>query len=294
MTALEDGQYSFRDLTFGLGTDYPLDLAMIDGLEGSTVNVGDRTLPRGHGSVPGKHYEASRQMLATFVLARNTRDDLELAQRVLADAFKVSEDDQYALEYKKQGQPQRLVWCRATAFARGDTRVGLSASPKVSLLAADPRIYSSEEHTDLLPLYAAAGGSIDLPTELPFDLPAGVALEAAVVNAGNADAPVMLRVYGPSSGTLTGWTLQNQSTGASVTVTADIASGQVMTYDSRAYITGSGDLVVSLDGASRYGDWEQPRVPFVLPPGESVLRFTATGTATVVPAALTWRDTDLS
>lgn len=294
MVTLADGQYAYRGTVFGKNTDYPLSIAQIEGLEGFDTVVGDQPLPRGHGNVPGKHFAAARQLLAPFVIARDTRTDVETAVRALADLFLVSEEDLFDLEFKKQGQPQRLVRCRPTRFGRGDTRLGLRADPKVLLAAPDPRIYSAEEHSVSVPVYAPSGGAVDYPIDYPIEWASGIAQQAVATNAGNADAYPLVRFYGPDTGTLTAVLLENLTTGEQLEISATVTSGQILAFDGTAYVTGNGDLVVGIDDASRYGDWEQPRVPFRLQPGDNDLRFTPTGSATSVPCVVTWRDTSLS
>lgn len=278
---LVDGTYSFRGLVFGLGTDYPLALPHIDGLEGFEARSGDVDLPRGHGSIPGQHFRAAAQMLAPFVL-HGDRETVEAKMAILRDTFQVSEDTQFDLEFKKQGQPQRLIRCRPTGFARGDTPSGLVAAPKVALIAADPRIYSSEVVTTIVPLYSPAGGGIDAPVNAPVNVSAGVQVETTVTNDGTADANPTVRFYGP----FTEVVLTNVTTGDTLTVETTATAGQVLTYDGGAFLTG--EHVVSLDGAGRYADWQE-RLPFVLPPGTSTLRFQADDAAqAVVTHQHTW------
>jgi hypothetical protein len=288
MPGLLDGQYGYRGLTFGKDTPYLVKLA--EELEGVVVRSGDRELPRGHGSVPGPHYAVARQPVLSLTVSGGT-SDMDTLVQTLADTFAPQPTPQ-PLTWKRPTRGERMVYARPLQFAppRG---VGLR-NLKVALTCADPRIYSSAGRSLIVPLYTAAGGGLDYPGDYPKNFPAGVNLDAVASNAGAADAYPLVRVYGPASGTLTGFTLHNLTTGEDLSVAASVAAGQILTVDNSAFVTGSGGLVVGLDGASRYGSWTQPRMPFRLPPGDSLLRFQITGTATSAACVLTWADTWLS
>lgn len=284
--------YAYRGLAFGRDTDYPLALPMIPGLEGFASRVGDREVPRGHGSVPGKHYTTGRPMTVPFVVARDTRDLLESAIAELREVFVPAEDDSDPLTFVADGQPERLVYCRPTAFERGDTRLGRQAAPVVSLVAADPRIYSVAERMVSVGLFSAGGGGLNYPLDYPKNFAAGAAIEGVATNAGAADAHPVIRFYA-IVGTATSVALTNITTGDSVTITTPITPGQVLTVDLQALAVRSGEQIVGLDGVSRYGSWQHPRSGLTIPPGDSVLRFTAVG-ATDAIAVVTYRDTWLS
>lgn len=276
--------YTYRGLTFGEGETVLV--LEVEGLGGGDVRSGDTDLPRGHGSVPGKHFLSARQIRFRFdVVGSEEAVEQQLAD--IAAAFIVSEDDLFPLEFSRPGMPDRLVYCRPLSHARVEVPTATRhATPGVALIASDPRIYSAEEHTQFVPLYSAAGGGIGAPLNAPINMAAGTTVEVVVTNDGNADAHPTVRFYGPA----TEVTLTNVTTGDTLTVATTINTGQVLTYAGSEYATATGGHVVSLDGAGRYGSWVE-RIPFVLPPGESVLRFEADDDA---QAVVTWRDTWLS
>lgn len=279
--------YTYRGLTFGEGAD--ILVTRVDGLGGFEARSGDREIPRGHGSTPGKHFAASRQVMFRL----HVNGDPTSVEEMLAElqtAFLVSEDDQHELRFARPGRPERMIRCRPIVLPRVDTPPAFFASPSVALIAADPRIYSVARRQLDVPLFSA-GGAIDYPVEYPKDYTSGVYLDAVARNAGNADAYPLVRFYGPSTGTLTRVVLRNLTTGAVLDIDTDILTGQILTFDGEALVTVNGNQVVGLDGASRYGDWQQPREPFALPPGESLLRFEITGTGTTARCLLTWHDT---
>lgn len=281
----DDGQYTYRGLTFGRGTT--LELAAVNGLGGAEMRTGDQPLPRGHGAVPGSHYVEPRTVVLEFVSLGGT-PDLEPLSRVLADTF-VVQPAPLPLEWKVEGYSTRFVYARPVQVVPPRD---LRSQPKVALTCADPRIYSADERSLNIPRYAAAGGQLDYPGDYPKDFPAGTNVDAVATNAGAADAYPTIRFYGPTDGnTVTAVTLRNLTTGQILTVTTAILAGQILTVDNTAWVTASGGLVVALDGTSRYGSMAQPRTPFALVPGDNILRFETSGTSTAAAAVLSWRDT---
>jgi hypothetical protein len=282
-----DGQYRYRDVTFGLGTD--LVVTAVDGLNSVEVRTGDAALPRGHGAVPGPHFVAAKQPVFEFAITGGT-ERLDALTQLITDTFTV-QSEPLPLEWKRPGVGSRLMYVRPLQVAAPRAGAGLRR-PKVAFTATDPRIYAAETRQVSVPLFTPSGGALDLPADFPLDFPAGATLDVVALNAGGADAFPLVRWYGPTDGgTVTSVTLRNLTTGEAQTITTPLGADQILTADNLAHVTGSGRQVIGLDGASRYGAWEQPRVPFRLPPGESVLRFETTGTSTAVQCLVTWADT---
>lgn len=213
----------------------------------------------------------------------------------MREVFRPSRDLDFPLKFKRPGQPERLINCRPVQLVRSEAflkfnRVGF---PPVVLRAVDPRIYSSEVRSGTAAVYATTGGGTDFAVDFDADFAGGSQTELVVQNDGTADAYPLVRFYGSSTGSVDGVTLTNTTTGQVLDVSAAIAAGQILTADMEAAATGANRLVVSLDGASRYGDWELPREAFALAPGSNTLRFEVTGTADDAVCNLTWRDTSL-
>lgn len=264
----------------------------VEGLSTWVGRVGDQELPRGHGSVPGDHYVAARQILFKLWPDVTTLAEAEAAVAWILETFAVRGADA-TLEFARRGQPDRYVNCRPVAVSNPETAIA-SLDPVIGVLltAADPRIYSVEEHQEIVPLYTPSGGALNYPvTNYPKNWSAGAVAEQVAHNAGSADAHPLVRFYGPIVGTVTGVELTNLTTGDTLEITATVATGQILTYDGHADATKNGDLVVHLDGTTRYADWEQPRTTFRLQPGDNVLRFTVTGTSTDAECLVTWHDT---
>lgn len=286
MSHLLDGQYEYRGLVFGAGTTYKV--RSIEGLEDLTVRVDDAPLPRGHGSVPGPYYVAAKDAIIEFVL----RDDPTAQLAQLRKTFTVAAAPE-PLTWKRAGFPERLIRVAPAGMVHAEAypEAGVVARPKVALTAADPRIYSADLKVANVVRFTTAGGAVDYTPDYPKDFPAGPP-GGVVNNVGSSPAFPLLRFYGPTDGgTVTSVTLRNLTTGQSFVANTAIAAGQTLTVDGEAYVTGNGARVVDLAGANRYDAWAQPRVPFELPPGQSVLRYESTGTSTATMCVVNWRDT---
>lgn len=291
---LDDLQFGYRGLTFGQGTDIYVNRA--EGFEGFEVRSSDSDLPRGDGSLRGLDYVAARtiafELAVIEILGGDTTYEEYWTQ--LRETFRPTRDGDYELTFKRPGMPERMVRCRPVQLVRREDygRFNTVGFPPVVLRAVDPRIYSAESRTGNVLVYAASQGGFDLPTEVNgLDFPGGSQTEFVAENTGTADAYPLIRFYGPTTGTVTGVQLTNSTTGDVLEVAADIVTGQVLTVDMEAAATGANRLIVSLDGTSRYGDWQLPRSAFALAPGSNTIRFEVIGTSTDALCNLAWRDT---
>ncbi|MDQ3760968.1 MAG: phage tail family protein [Actinomycetota bacterium] len=296
MTLLDE-QYAYRGLTFGAATDYHVNRA--EGFEGFEVRSSDSDQPRNDGALRGLDYVAPKTISFELSMIEEDADGSgyeDLWSQVRA-AFQPSLILDYPLTFKRAGQPERLINCRPIQLVRTEEfkRFNRLGFPPVVLRAVDPRIYSSEEHTGNVPVYAASSGGMDWSVaNWPVDFTTGLQNEFVAINAGTANAYPLLRFYGPTVGTCTAVTLTNTTTGQTFVVSTTITTGQILTGDMTAAINGTDALVVSLSGSSRYGSWSLPRSPFYLAPGSNTLRFQITGTSTDMIANVTWRDTWLA
>ena len=295
---LLDEQFSYRGLVFGPGTDIFVNNA--EGFEGFEVRSSDSDQPRGDGGIRGLDYVAPRTVAFELVALEvdepgGDGSTYEALWAAVRRAFRPSRDTDYDLLFKRPGQPERLIRCRPIQLTRSEafTQYNRVGYPPVVLRAVDPRIYSATVRSGNVPLYSATGGGIDFDIDLPanFTTTAGSRSELVAMNDGTADAYPLVRFYGSSTGDVDGVTLTNTTTGQVLDISAEIGSGQILTADMDAAVTGVNRLVISLDGASRYGDWQLPREAFALAPGSNTLRFEVDGTATDAVCNLTWRDT---
>lgn len=289
---LTDYQWSYNNLTFGDGTVYYVDHA--EGFEGYEVRQADSDQPRNDGAIRGLDYVGARTVALTLALGETADTDYEARWSTLRAAFMPSRSVDLPLVFKRPGQPERYINCRPVQLTRVEEYLTYDqiGHPPLVLRAVDPRIYSTTAQNVNATVFAPVIGGIDYPiVEWPQEFPAAVQNLATVVNNGTADAYPLIRFYGPTSGTCTGVVLTNVTNGDVLTVTTTITSGQILTADMTNAVTGSNNLIVSLDGSNRYGSWVVPRSAFRLSPGSNSLKFTVTGTTTDMIANVLWRDT---
>lgn len=293
MATLSDLQFSYRGLVFGEGSEFGVN--RVEGLEGFETRVSDADLPRSDGAIRGVDFVAPR--LVTFELAiielTGGATTYEQYWAQIRAAFRPSRTEDLPLTFARPGMPERFIRARPVSLIRTETyrRYNVVGFPPIALRAADPRIYSAELHSANAAVYSSVGGGADFGLDYGVDFTGGVQTELVVDNAGDADAFPVVRFYGPTAGTCTGVSLTNTTTGQVLDINAAVASGQILTADMEAAVTGANRLVVALGGSSRYGSWAQPRTPFALAPGSNVLRFEVDGTTTDMVANLQWRDT---
>lgn len=294
---LTDGQFEFRGLVMGPDTDYPIN--RVEGFEGADLRVSDSDQPRNDGGLRGLDYVAPRTVAIELVtLEVDTADGdgsvYESRWSAIRDAFRPSRETDYDLVYKRPGQVEKVIRARPIQLVRveGHSTYSRVNQAPVVLRAVDPRVYSSVEYSGNVSAYTAAGGGLDLPiAQFPGEFGSGQQTELVVENNGTADAFPLIRFYGPVAGTCTAVTLTNTTTGQTLVITTPVTTGQILTADMDAAVTGANRLVISLGGSSRYGSWSLPREPFALAPGTNTLRFQVTGTSVDVICNILWRDT---
>lgn len=287
-TAPDGGTVSFGDGQLA-------EVLQISGLDGfDNVRSSTTDIPRGHGGVPGKHFLPPRAPVFRLEAIEATQAGLESTRQQLVDGLTVSTDVAGTLQWERPGQAARLMFCRpvSVVWPTDSREIGLAAEPRVAFEAADPRMYAAAGKTVRLEPYTAGGG-LDFTVEYAKEFTV-TGLDKAASNGGNVGCPPVVRFYGPTSGTCTGVQLLNRTTGVTLDVQTSITAGQTLTVDMRAFVASTGARVVDLSGASRYGDWQQPRTPLLIEPGSNVLRFTGDGTTTGMECVVDFADTWLS
>lgn len=278
-------QRQFRGLTFGAGTD--IRVKSEEGLEGFTVRDGDLPLPRDDGSIPGLHTVESKQIQVDLIV----RGDVPANLAAVMAAFAPSRSEQFQYRFVNDSDELFVRARPKDVRLRRDAQSGVGTVMEVTavLKAADPRIYSSELFSELVPLFGGSGGGAVFPGEFPFGMGAATQNLATAVNSGFRDAFPTIQ-FQHVSGTVTGVELSNLTTGSTLTIETVIAAGQVLTADMDALVRATGSPVIHIGGASRYGDWQPPRTPFYLAPGSNTLRFELSGGGSAV-CLVSWRST---
>jgi hypothetical protein len=290
--ALDDFQFSYGGLTFGDDTNYFVD--HFEGIEGFDTRISDSDQPRNDGAIRGLDYLAPKTIAFTLALAQPTEVDYESRWADIRAAFTPSRTADNPLVFKRPGQDERYINCRPIQLLRVENYLSFDqvGHPPVVLRAVDPRIYSTTQRSGNATVFAAVQGGMDWSvTNWPVDFTGGSQNLLVVTNNGTAEAYPLVRFFGPTVGTVTGVTMTNLTNGSVLQITTTITTGQILSADMTAAVTGANALVISLSGANRYGNWTVPRTAFSLSPGSNVLRFQVTGTSTDAVANLTWRDT---
>jgi hypothetical protein len=292
MAAITDYQWRYGDLTLGRGTDYGI--RAVSGLEDLSIRSGSIPTPRRDGSIQADHFVSSRDIVMEITVAGEKDSDARAdALAALYAQFNRS-DDPISLSFKEPGYERRHIWARVIgrSVPRNPSSAFLRAST-FRLIAEDPRIYSVDKKTGIMDVYDSATGGFDLPViDFPVNFdPSAATTEVNINNAGDADAYPVITVFGPPTGTLTALEITNTRNGDVLDIDTTLVVDQILTIDMGAYITANGDDIISLDGSTRFGDWQTPRIPLRLAPGDNTLRFEITGTTTDAKASITMQDT---
>lgn len=301
---LSDHQQSYRGLTLGAGTSYHL--YQVDGLEDLDVRDGDVDAPRDDGGILGSHFAAQKTFVLTYRLAA-AADEMESLLAAFYQAFtrRVTEQDEFTFKYP--GQEERLVRARPIRRMRPRNRVGTVAGAvelTVAMKATDPRIYSTEEHSELIPIFVLSEEGFELPVvNLPINMAAATGLTGTLSNDGGSEAFPVLQFQFPAGGAgdVDGLLLTNTTNGSTFEMGVDpsggafaLVAGQTLFADMDSIVRKVPDVVpIRIASASRYTHWQFPRVPFFLSPGTNVVTFEVVGTSVDTLAVVQWRDTDL-
>ena len=291
--AIADFQMKYNGLVFGLDTD--IGITDVTGFDDLDVGLGDSPIPRGDGDVPGLSRAKARDIQLTLRAKGEKRSD-ELANTIL-DAFAAfsMRNEPLPLYLKDPGFEEVFVYARpiGRVMGRKPTTTFGSTPLVIRMKAADPRIYSTVEKAHTLYEFSASGGGLDYNVDYGKEFVGAGSGLATLVNDGNGNAYPLLRFYGPTSGTVTGVTLTNLTTGQTLVINSTILTGQTLTADMRRMIAADPTDVpyINLDGSTRYGDWQLPRVPFYLAPGSNSIKYEITGTSTDAPCVINYRST---
>lgn len=259
-------------LLVGAGTDFLIE--SVDGLEGWEVRTSDDDLPRGDGALRGVDLQTARQILIKLNWA-GTRTQIEARAAALLRALVPQRDLDWELIYRLPGQPLKSVYCRPTNLIRGlDPLQVLLHQQVITLRAADPRHYS------------AAVTKLSVPISASRDSPVLV----TAINDGSGMASPVIRINGAGA-PASRMVLTNLTTGGRFDVAAALGAGSSLVGDMQARVTGAPVSAVTVDGASKYGAWQPPRVPFTLAPGINELMFEVQPAGAAPACVIEWRST---
>jgi hypothetical protein len=285
---VEDRQRSFNG--YLLGKPGPWGIVSEEGLEDLEVRDGDKLIPRDDGSTPGLHLADSRHIILRLVTTGD-RETITANVAELEAATGRMRDGEAQYVFKNPHTDERFVRARPIRRSRPRTQESEHGPVFVDLAlkVADPRIYSSELHQELVHEFGVSGGGFDFPiVEFPINMSDSTQQTTVAVNEGPEDAYPRIVVQ-VNAGTMTSVTVSNLTNGDTVTVTTSVVAGQQLIMDFDSLIRATGGPVISIDGSSRYGAWVLPRDPFRLSSGSNILILETTGGTSV--ATISWRDT---
>jgi hypothetical protein len=260
-----------------LGDDTPYRVESTEGLEGWEIRTSDDELPRGDGALRGVDLQASRQVLFKLKVG-GTQDEVEELMDNLYRALVPQRNEDWDLIWRHPGRPLRMIRCRPINLSRElSWRETLINHQSFALLAADPRHYSASPRQLIVP-----------------NTPAGASqpIFASMINEGNGWVYPVIRIAGPATGDpVSRIELINQTSDQAFVVQAILPANATLVGDMEARATGAPRSVVTIDGQSKYGAWQQPRQTFSLGPGENRLYLNTVPAGAPVTCLIEYRDT---
>lgn len=289
--ALQDYQYQLGALVMGPGTPYRI--KNVRGLFDLDVDSGAVPIPRGDGSIEGDDWVSAKNIEIEIAVhgPKRTQEHAELVEALQFEAQRARESK--LLVFKEPGLSERQIRVRPIGRAVTlDVTSEFGMRPVlVRLHAADPRIYSNVLQSILMQALVAGSAGTDMPMNFASNFEVNQTETTILHNAGIARAYPLIRFFGPGAGTVDAVAIVNETNGSRIDITTAILTGQTLRADMEAYVTANGNQVIGLDGSSRYGDWELPREPFWLAPGDNIVRYEVTGTSDDSVVRVNWRDT---
>lgn len=174
---------------------------------------------------------------------------------------------------------QRFVTVQRQSAVVWDYQHETAALWSMQLVAIDPRKYGTTEQTATVLLGAVTGGFV-LPFTLPFTIDSVVTSDTiTAINAGNHDAPLMIRVFGPVINPK--FFVPSLNLEMSLNLTLDVGEFVDIDSDKRSVLLGGTATRLS----TFEGDW------LSVPPGSTDIRFLAESYDPSAFAQLTWRAT---
>lgn len=266
-----------------IGDSTPYTVESHDGLEGWTIRTADGELPRGDGARRGIDLQASRQVLFNLKVG-GTQLEVESQMDALYRALVPRREEDLELIWRHPGRPLRMLRCRPVDMVRElSWRETIVNHQQVSLLAADPRIYSVRTREALIPVTPAGSDTQVTAVSVP--------------NTGNANAYPVIRIRGAPDRDVTRIQLINANADVRFEVAVVLSPRSELVADMPAIVTAAPRSPITLDGQPKYSSWVYPREPFYLAPdpvapgGINAVYLRTEPAGAAVTAVLEYRDT---
>lgn len=297
VNALQPFQGLWNGLTFGEGTNYLL-TAELAGLLAYESRLADSPIPQGEGDFSFSRYAASRFVSLPFIisgvpLSATLEDRVQTWLRSFGVAGTYG---QGWLVFK--GVSKAYMWrCRVArrraSISPESLKTG-AVSAVAELKLADPRIYNALTRPGgVVPVGAASGGGFDLDTDLPIDMTGTTGGSLTANNGGTSTAWPVLQISNDAGAgsDITEAVVTNVTAGIIFTIETAIAAGKTLVVNFDKLQRRAPAPHISIDGVSRYGDWQHPREPLPILAGSN--SFTADITGGTPTVRLDWYDTSL-
>lgn len=281
--ALDTWQGQWLDLVFGEGTNYPL-IGNLENLLALEARIADQPIPQQDGDIPYGRWAAGRSVTLPFLIHGDPQT-ATLTDRIAEWQGAFTANDPYRHDWLLYKIPGRTIMARARVVRR-QVEMSPAAAREgrhqaiVEIKLADPRIYNADVglKTVTIPTGIAAGGGLDLPADLPWDMAATTGGSVNANNDGNATAYPVIRCQNTHpTGNIDTLEVVNVTTGVQVDIATTIAPGQILIADFDGIVRAEQGPHIRIDDASRYGDWQHPREILGFAPGNNTLTSDVTG-----------------
>lgn len=285
---LKDFQLEFGGVLLGHDTQVPI--AEIEGLARPGVRGEMVEQPGADGAWPAPDWYAAR--ILRIDCGIKTPGDPAAARQLLADLQEAADDRRVRtvggavmpLRIKWPGSPVRVLFGRLTKLDASWAKAAFGWIPLDLEFATGPRYYADVEQREELRLGWLSGGGFTAPVQAPILVtsgnPTGQNRPGWVTNSGTADAHPVLTVYGPCANPV----ITHVDTSRQIELAVTLAAGQWARVDTRP-----GRLTALRDNGGPVATTSRLDT-FVLPPGRSEIRWTATDPTATARLTVAWRD----
>ncbi len=276
---MNDWEFTYRGLTVGPNSNFCL--IDVDGLEPVDTRLTDNDRAEDHGSFIFGGYLINRSITLHGDIRSADGTPFELLVNQWREAFGIPTRALQELKFKIPDDVEKQVFCiRNKTNIRMDAMYGIGYTEwTANFVTEDPRIFSSQLHSQIITPTAAAGG---LDPDVDFDASFGGSSggQASVTNIGIWNSPPIIRFDGPFESVI----VSNITTGKQTLITTSVEDQHWLTVDY------SKKTIMHDDEISRYNALSETNEWWAIEPGVQIIQFVATGAGANTKMTLYWRD----
>jgi len=257
-------------------------LTDVSGFDSPNIRQNIADLPEDDGAVASQSLLGSRPFTMTGWINAQTAADRNQAMAQLQQAVRGLRADA-TFRATPSGFPPLQVAGRLDNLRYSKIDNGFYKSFQLACVAANPRMFSQEEHVSSSSTSAGASMGAPFPLVFPvvFGGGSGAAASATLTNEGNMGTPPVIRIYGP----VTTPEARNLTVGQSIFVDTTLLIGEYVELDTAAR------TAVKSDGTNLYGSVRFPdSVWWQLQPGSNDLELRASVTGAGASVTVFWQD----